>query len=111
MFVTFYVFGSPLNKFIMFCASFSNFAKLVVHVFKISPVREYSHETTGCVFVAQSQSGEVGAPSLIDMGPTSQSGTGESFADFSAFQGSKSVSVDDFDPRGAGSIQGKMAAL
>ncbi|KAL8609409.1 hypothetical protein ACOMHN_019898 [Nucella lapillus] len=54
---------------------------------------------------SDTKSGEVGAPSLIDMGPSGQTHSGEGFADFSSFQGSKSSSTDDFDPRGAGGVQ------
>ncbi|XP_070211826.1 clathrin interactor 1-like isoform X9 [Littorina saxatilis] len=51
------------------------------------------------------QSGVTGLPSLIDMGMAEQSSANESFADFSAFQGGKSGSTDDFDPRGVGNAQ------
>ena len=63
------------------------------------------------MFVVQSQTGEAGASSLIDMGSTGQTNAGESFADFSAFQGNKSGSTDDFDPRGTGSVQGEIGIL
>lgn len=49
---------------------------------------------------AAGSTGEMAAPSLIDMGHPGQGG-GESGSDFSAFQGSKSNSTDDFDPRGS----------
>ena len=43
------------------------------------------------------------------MGLAPSSSTGESFADFTAFQGGRSASTDDFDPRGTGSVQGETA--
>ncbi|XP_076461977.1 clathrin interactor 1-like [Babylonia areolata] len=61
--------------------------------------------TTSVGKESDTKTGEVGVPSLIDMGLTGQSHGGDGLADFSSFQGSKSSSTDDFDPRGAGGVQ------